>query len=110
VCVCVCVCACLAHDISLSVFSTYVVDQQQSETQSGDKEEVDGEQSSLATASDKIDVAELLQQLQCSKTVEMVCSVQNMVNALHAIIISSVSILLLHGTYAYIWWLFVLCS
>jgi len=79
--------------ICFGVFiSNHDIDQQQSETQSGDKEEEDGEQSS-AIASDKMDVAELLQQLQCSKTVEMVCSVQNMVNALHAIIISSVSIL-----------------
>ena len=68
-------------------------DQQQSEAQSSDKEKVDGEQSSSATTSDKMEVAELLQQLQCSKTVEMVCNVQNMVNALHAIILSSVSTL-----------------
>ena len=34
---------------------------------------------------------DILQQLQSSKTVEMVCSMQNIVNALHAIIVSSVS-------------------
>jgi len=80
--------------ICFDVFiSNHDIDQQQLEIQSGDKEEEDGEQSSSAVASDKMDVAELLQQLQCRKTVEMVCSVQNMVNALHAIIISSVRIL-----------------
>ena len=41
--------------------------------------------SKLTTAVD------ILQQLQSSKTVEMVCSMQNIVNALHAIIMSSVS-------------------
>jgi len=63
----------------------------QIESQSGDKDEEDVEQSSSATASDKMDVAELLQQLQSSKTVEMVCSIQNIINALHTIIVSSES-------------------
>lgn len=53
-----------------------------------------------AAATDKeegVDISKLtsaidiLQQLQSSKTVEMVCSMQNIVNALHAIIVSSVS-------------------
>ena len=44
--------------------------------------------SKLTTAVD------ILQQLQSSKTVEMVCSMQNIVNALHAIIVSSVSTLI----------------
>ena len=58
--------------------------EQQSAAAATDKEE-GMEFSKLTTAVD------ILQQLQSSKTVEMVCSMQNIVNALHAIIVSSVS-------------------
>ena len=59
------------------------------------------EQQAVAAATDREEgveiskittAADILQQLQSSKTVEMVCSMQNIVNALHAIIVSSVSI------------------
>ena len=58
---------------------------EQQEQQATDKEE--GIDISKMTT-----VVDVLQQLQSSKTVEMVCSMQNIVNALHAIIVSSVSI------------------
>ena len=87
----VCACVRAVKPVNYRCLLSIYTDQQQSEAQSGDKEEEDGEQSSSTAAGDKMDVAEMLQQLQCSKTVEIVCSLQNMVNALHAIIISSVS-------------------
>ena len=59
--------------------------EQQATTAATDREE-GVEISKITTAAD------ILQQLQSSKTVEMVCSMQNIVNALHAIIVSSVSI------------------
>ena len=57
---------------------------EQQDQQAADKEE--GIDLSKMTT-----VVDVLQQSQSSKTVEMVCSIQNIVNALHAIIVSSVS-------------------
>ena len=72
---------------NFKIFFTVESKQQseQQEAQTTDKEE--GLDISKMTS-----VVDILQQLQSSKTVEMVCSMQNIVNALHAIIVSSVSI------------------